>query len=263
MEGGFFNTIQMRILGALTLLMVIIALGSYASLNFKQAEFVDPMPATISVTGKGEVLAVPDIGRFSFSVNADGETAKVAKEQSGTKMNDIITYLKAQGIDEKDIKTQNYSLNPKYRYEERVCGFNSYCPPGERVEDGFSVNQTVSVKVRDIDKAGEIISGVGDKGATNIDSLEFTVDDVDAVKAESLAEAIKDAQTKAKVLAGDLGVRVVRLVSYYEETGPVYAQYAESKVMAMDSAGGEFSGPELPVGEQSVTAQVNVTFEVR
>lgn len=262
MEGGFFNTTQMRILGALTLLMVIIALGSYASLNFEQAEFVNPAPASISVTGKGEVLKVPDIGQFSFSVNAEGETATIVQEQSGTKVNEIIAYLKEQGVAEKDIKTQDYYLNPKYRYEERVCESRfGYCPPGERVEDGFELRQTVLVKLRDIDSAGVIIVGVGERGATNISGLDFTIDDIEALKAEARELAIKDAQEKAAILAKNLNVRVVRLVGYYEDSND-YMPYAETRVMSMADTEESFKAPELPVGERSATVQVNVTYQV-
>lgn len=252
-------------MGSLALLMVIIALGSYAKLNFEKIDYVNPMPASISVTGEGEVLAVPDIGRFSFSVTAETESAASAQEESGKKINEILAYLKEQGIAEKDFKTQDYNLYPRYRYEERVCdAVNqfSYCPPGERVEDGFTVTQTVSVKVREIDKAGAIIAGVGERGATNISSLNFTIDDPDKLQADARAKAIEDAQAKAAILAQQLNVRIVRLVGYYEDSGN-YQPYAyDAKVMSVASEEG-FSGPNLPTGEESTKSRVTVTYEVK
>ncbi len=263
METGFLNSAQNRILSTLTLLMVVVALASYAILNFTKIDFVNPMPATISVSGEGEVLAVPDIGQFSFSVTAEGEDASAAQAESGTKINAILAYLRDQGIEEKDIKTQNYNLYPRWRYEERVCPFGSYCPGGERVQDGFEVSQTVTVKVRDTKEAGAIIAGIGERGATNISSLNFTIDDISAVRSEAQAKAIEDAQQKAEVLARQLGVRVVRLVSYYEENGNYYEPYARS-VLSLDSADeGGFGGAETPVGEESTKVRVNVTYEVR
>ena len=261
MEKGFFSTTQVRILGSLVLFMALIAIASYASLNFEKGKFVNPMPPTISVTGEGEVLTVPDIGQFSFSVTAEGGDASIAQEASGTKINDILAYLREQGIEEKDVKTQNYNLYPKWRFEERVCQVGSYCPPGERVQDGFEVTQTVSVKVRDTAKAPTIIGGVGEKGATNISSLNFTIDDMEVLRTEAREKAIKDAQTKAVLLAEQLGVRVVRFVSFYEDSGSPQPFYLETRAMALDDSGG-FNGPELPVGEESTKVRVNVTYEV-
>jgi uncharacterized protein YggE len=91
-------------------------------------------------------LAVPDVGQFSFSVMAEGPDATVAQEKSGVKINDIVKYLKEQGIEEKDIKTLGYNLSPKWRYEEKPCPFGSYCPPGEQIQDGFEVSQTIYSK---------------------------------------------------------------------------------------------------------------------
>jgi len=252
-----------HLLGALALLMAIIALGSYAQLNFEQIKYANPAPATISVAGEGEVLAVPDIGQFSFSVRADGVDAATAQEQSGTKINDILAYLEEQGIEEKDIKTQDYQLNEKWRTEKDVCPIGSYCPGGQQVQDGFQVAQTVSVKVRQLDTASGIIAGVGDKGATDISSLNFTIDDIEMVKAEARAKAIADAQAKAVVLANQLGVRVQRLVAYNEDAGayPI-PYYAKTMDMSADEAS-SFGGAELPVGEESTKVSVNITYQVQ
>lgn len=263
MTGNFFNSGANRILASLALLMVILALGSYSMLNLEKMQYVDPMPTTINVTGEGEVMAVPDIGQFSFSVEAEGETATEAQEASGTKINAILEYLAERGIEDKDIKTEYYNLYPQWRYEERICPANSYCPPGERVQDGFTVSQSVTVKVRNTEEAGSVIAGVGERGATNISGLNFTIDDTDVLKSQARAEAIADAQAKAVVLAEQLGVRIVRMVGYYEESN--YMPYYDTKVMAMDMAASEegFGGANMPVGEEGTTARVNITFEVK
>ena len=263
MKEGIFNTAQMRIFFALALLMVMIALASYARLNFVKIEYANPTPATITVSGEGEVLAVPDIGRFSFSVTAEAETATEAQEMSGTKVNDIFAYLKEQGIEDKDIKTEYYNLYPRWRYEERFCPVGSYCPPGERIQDGFTVTQSITVKVRDTDEAGRLVAGVGERGATDISGLDFTVDDVEVLRAEARAKAIVDAKEKAVTLASQLGVRLVR-ITWFDE-GANYDQYyrtapmmAKEEVMMSD-----FGGPEFPMGEESTKVRVNITYEVR
>ena len=257
---SFFSEKHNRFLGSLGLLMAIIALGSYATLNFKQTDSMYPMPANISVMGEGEANAVPNVGQFSFSVMADGETASAAQDASAAKINDILAYLKEQGVEEKDVKTEGYFLNPKYRYDQGSCRAG-FCPPSEPIADGFEVSQTVAVKVRDTGKSGDLISGVGDKGATNISGLNFIVDDTDQVKAEARSKAIADAKQKAEKLAEDLGVTLVRMTSYYENEGYYPMPYMEKSTMAQDGMGGEAAN--MPVGENTTKVQINISYEVR
>jgi len=263
MQALFSNT-PMRVLGGLTVFMVFLAIASYAALNFEQMRYLDPMPATISVTGEGEELAVPDIGQFTFSVEAKADTAQAAQEQSGTAVNDILAFLRESGVAETDIKTTGYNLFPQYRWEERVCAAGSFCPPGERVADGFEVNQSVQVKVRDTASAPRVITGVGERGATNISGLNFVVDDTDALKADARAAAIADAQAKAGLLANQLGVRIVRLAGYYEDTFNQYEpQPFQMRAMGEEEMSMDFAGAELPLGEEKITASVTITYEVR
>ena len=254
----------MRILGSLTVFMFLLALGSYASLNFERMQHLEVNPAMISVTGKGEVFAVPDIGQFSFSVQAEAEDAAVAQEQSGTAINEIIAYLRDQGVAKTDIKTTNYNLFPRYRFEERICVPGTFCGPGEQIPDGFEVSQSVEVKVRNTDDATSIITGVGERGATNISGLNFVVDDTDALVAEARAEAIKDAKEKAQKLAADLGVRLVKINSFYEEDSRYLPEPYQVRNMAFDEMSDSgFGGAELPMGEDQTPVRVTITYEIR
>jgi len=260
---SFLTKKYVQVLLALVLIGVMAALAAYTQLALKEARGVFTGEVTISVAGEGEVLALPDIGQFSFAVRAEGKDAVEAQENSAEGINAIIAYLDETGVDEKDIKTQNYSLNPKYRYEERVCVSNQFCPPGERVIDGYEVYQNVSVKVRDLDNAGALISGVGENGATNISSLQFTIDDETALKAEARAEAIADAKTQAEVLAKDLGMRLDRIVGFYEGGEEYYPQ--NERAYALDSSEGSSikSAPSLPVGENEIRSNVTITYQLK
>jgi hypothetical protein len=257
---NYFSAGYAKFLLSLTLLSAVVALLSYAQAVMEEQR---PHEATISVSGDGEVFMVPDIGQFSFSVTANGESAAAAQEASGNKINAIMAYLREQGIEERDIKTRNYNLFPRYRWEERMCPVGSFCPPGERVSDGFEVTQTITVKVRETDGAGTIIAGVGERGATNISSLSFTIEDVDAVQAEARALAIADAQAQAVLLAEQLGVRLGRIVSFYEHGGwaqPYYDRSMSLEATALDGAG--FGGAELPLGEENTRVSVEIVYEI-
>jgi uncharacterized protein len=261
--GNFFQETHNRVLGSIVLALVGVALFSYAVMNMKMTDNMYPMPMNISVSGEGEASAIPDVGQFSFSVMAEGTTATDAQSQSATKINDIIALLKERGVEEKDIKTQDYNMYPTYKYEERACAFGGWCQPGEQVQDGFEVSQTVLVKVRDTAKSGELIAGVGEKGATNISGLTFTIDDESALKAEARSKAIADAKTKAEKIAADLGVEIVRVTSFYENEG-YYGEYGYGGGEMMDAkAESAPVAPGAPVGENTTKVSVSVSFEVK
>jgi uncharacterized protein YggE len=262
MEGKtFWGKEYVHVLLTIILIGVIIALAAYSYYTLKQSEGVYTGAAVITVQGEGEVFAVPDLGQFSFSVMTEGATATEAQNKSAESMNAVITYLKDAGVAENDIKTENYYLNPKYRYETAVCTFN-YCPPSNPVIDGYEVSQMVVVKVRDLAKSGELISGVGENGATNISGLSFTIDDESVIKAQAREKAIADAKVKAEKLAKDLGVRIVRMTGYWEEQGGYYPMYERAYGGDMMNASAMVA-PDMPIGENTIKSSVSITYEVK
>lgn len=258
-----FATAPMRLLGSVTVFMLVLALGSYAALNIEKMQYLDETPAIISVTGEGEVFAVPDVGQFTFSVKAKASDATSAQEQSGTVINDIVAFLRESGVAETDIKTLNYNLYPNYRWEERVCVAGSFCPPGEQIQDGFEVNQSIEVKVRETDTASAIITGVGERGATDISGLNFVVDDTDAIVADARALAIADAKAKAVTLAADLGVELVTIAGFYEEDARYAPEPYQMRSVAFEEMDMGFGGPELPMGEDQTLVRVTIMYEVK
>ncbi|MCI0542477.1 SIMPL domain-containing protein [bacterium] len=228
-----------------------------------------PPPPTISVTGDGEAFAVPDIAEFSFSVVKEAKTVPEAQKQSSELSHAIIEFLQSSGVDEKDIKTVNYSVNPKYEWQQmskQVVCVRAPCPPiveGKQVLTGYEVNQTVSVKVRKVDTAGTLLSGVGEKGATNVSGVEFTIDNPDAIQREARNIAIEKAKEKAAELAKDLDVRLVRIVAFNESgaPGPIFF----GKAMMAEGMGGDSMAlaPNITPGENKVTSNVTLTYEIR
>lgn len=265
MEGkSFFGKEYVQVLLTIALVGVIAALASYAYYTLKQSEGVYTGATTITVQGEGEATAVPDIGMFSFSVMAEGTTATEAQDKSAESINTITAYLTEAGIAEEDVKTENYYLSPTYDYGNEVCPMYSYCPPSDPVIDGYQVSQTVTVKVRDLEQSGTLISGVGERGATNISGLQFTIDDESQFKAEAREAAIADAKEKANQLAEQLGVRIVRMTGYWEEQGgyyPMYDKYGYGGDMAMEQSA--MSAPSMPTGENTVMSTVSITYEVK
>lgn len=261
-DQNFLSLWYVRTLIILILVGVVLALGAYTKVTLREAKYGQYGMSSINVSGQGEVVAKPDIGQFTFSVMAEATDAATAQSDSATKINDILAYLSAAGVADEDVKTTSYYLNPKYSYQERICAAGvSYCPPGDRVLDGYEVSQAVTVKVRDLNTAGDLISGVGERGATNVSQLQFTIDDESVLQEEARSKAVADAKEKAAKLADDLGVKIVRFMGYYEETPGMY--YAAKSEMSYAMDGASSVAPSLPTGENTITSNVNVTFEVQ
>lgn len=256
---------RIKTLVMLVLILTVVALGSYSYVTYTQSQNIAPGQNNISVAGKGEIFAKPDIASFTFSVDADAPDATAAQKKSADSMNAIVAYLKEQGIADKDAKTSNYSLSPKYRWEQAMCVQSFNCPPGKQILDGYSVSQSVTVKVRDTAKAGDLISNVGTKGATNISGLTFTIDDIEKLKRDARELAIKDARANAEKLASDLGVHLGRIMTYSEDQGGGYPPIMYDKVMSM-SAGARNApeaAPAVPTGENTITSNVSIVYELR
>jgi uncharacterized protein YggE len=257
----FFSSKTNRLLGSLVLAMIVVALASYAVLTARSAKLTKDAPTTISVNGDGEVKVAPNLGQFSFSVMAKGKTAQEAQSTSTTRMNDILAFLKSQGIEDKDIKTSDYSLSPKFTYESAMMPCDGWnCPPPKEIPDGFEVSQMVTVKVHDASKAGALLAGVGEKGATGISSLSFTLEDDKPAKAEARDKAAADAKEKAQKIAQQFGMKLGRMTGYYENQ--TYADPVAYGGYAMDMAKSETAPVPTPTGEQKVTASVSVTYEL-
>ncbi len=258
-----FQDAHIRIIAKLVGAAAIIALLAYTYFAFVQARQISHMPMSITVDGKGEIMATPDIATFNFSVSAKEVDAATAQASAATRMNEIVAYLKEKGVEEKDIKTTGYYLNPRYEYGEVRC-MDWGCPPaGEPTLIGYEVSQSIDVKVRKTEDAGMLIAGVGEKGATNVGGLMFTIDDEESLKTEAREAAIADAREKAQELADKLGVRIVRMNGYWEDQGS-YPMYYGGRDMAMSAVKTEAAvAPDLPLGENTITSNVHITYEVR
>lgn len=243
----------------------IIALFAYTYYAITQARYMQEMPVSISVTGTGEVAAVPDIATFSFTVSAKEADATTAQNRSSETMGKILAYLKEKGVEEKDVKTEYYNLSPRYEYHEIRCTEWGCPPQKEPTLIGYEVSQSVTVKVRKTEDAGMLISGVGEFGAQNVSSLSFTIDDDEILKAQAREKAIADAKAKADKLALDLGVRIVRMSGYWEVDNayPLYGMGGGEMAKSLSFDTVESAPAQLPKGENTITSQVNITYEVR
>ncbi len=268
-------------------LTVVILLGVYlaaASVNaFKSNEYIGrgEYPAnSITVSGTGDAYAVPDTSTISFSVTEEAKTASAAQDALNKKANAIIAAVKDLGIDSKDIQTNYYNSYPKYEYSSAVCPEPQpmiysgssvsgqaikgtapyYCPPGKQTLTGYEATETVTIKVRKTQDAGAVLSKVGELGATNVSGPNFSIDDMDSIQAEARDKAIANAKEKANVLAKSLGVKLGKVVNFQEPGQPIY--YAMDKAMGAGVSSPAPTMPDFETGQNKVTSNVTITYEV-
>ncbi len=215
---------------------------------------------TITVSDTGEIYAKPDLALTTFSVITEAKTVAEAMQENTKKMNAVISFVKGEGIEDKDVKTTNFNISPRYEwYEENQC--YPPCPGGKRVLVGYEVTQSLEVKIRDMVKIGDVIQGATDAGANQVGDLQFTIDKEDELKKQAREQAIEKAKTKAKELAGQLGVKLVRIINFSESSVIPYYYGLLEKAAAPSGVGG--GAPQIETGENKIEVTVSITYEIR
>ncbi len=207
---------------------------------------------TLVVSGRGEAYGKPDLALISFAVVSEAKTVAEAMAQNSQKMNAVIAFVKNQGVEDKDLKTTTFSLRPRYEWRENLSS--------QRQLVGYEARQQLEVKVRAMDKIGRLIEGATAAGANQIGDLQFTIDNREELEREARKEAVKDAKDRAKELASLLGVNLVRITNFNEES-QVPRPYALESLAAMDM-GKEAEAPQIETGENKIEITVSITYEI-
>lgn len=216
---------------------------------------------SITIEGNGEVIAIPDVANFSFTISETAETVELAQNIATDKNNNSLKYLRNKGIDDVDIKTTSYNVYPKYEWIRTECAFDGPCSGGKNELVGYTVSQTTKVKVRNTKDAGDILSGIGQIGISNVSGLTFLIDDEELLKEEARALAIADAKEKAEKIADELGIDLDDIIGFNENLGSRGGiDYGYDSLMTLEAKSS--SVPEISVGENTITSRVYVIFEI-
>lgn len=249
----------------LTLLIVSWSVFKYA--RAYEDSVVIASNRSISVTADAKVVAVPDVATFSAGVITEGgKDLSALQKDNTTKSNKIIEFIKSKGVAAKDIQTEQYSVNPRYQtsncYNTPYAGGPQVCPPSVIV--GYTISQSISVKVRNFDTIGDLLSGVITAGANTVSSINFTIDDPDALKSEAREKAIAKALDKAKAIARAGGFSLGKIVSFDEGFGGYQPQYYAKDMMLQSAAGATANpAPSIEPGSQEVTSNVTIRYEIK
>jgi uncharacterized protein len=207
----------------------------------------------ITVAGEGKVTGKPDLAQIALGVSVLRPTVAAARDQAAASLKAMTDAIKADGVDDKDIQTQQLNIQPEYDYSNNK----------QRLT-GFRVTNTVTVKVRNIDSTSKVVDDAVTAGGddTQLQGITFTIDKPDDLKNQARQLAVADAKSKAQTLASASGVSLGDALDINEGGGvqPVVLQGA-----ALDSAIRNAPAPETPIqpGQLDITINVNTTWAIK
>jgi uncharacterized protein len=210
------------------------------------------MNRLISLTGHGEIRAVPDMAVINMGVVSSAETARAALDANTKAMTELMANLKAANIDDKDVTTSNFSVNPRMDYGQN----------GGQVPKlvGYDVTNALTVIVHKIDGLGALLDKAVTSGSNQINGISFSVSNPDAAMDEARKLAVKDATHKAQIYAGAASINLGSIMSLSESGGVAEPQvmFSRAKAMAADSA-------PVPIaqGSQVIAVDVNISWEIK
>ena len=256
------NTIQKTIIyWSIAVLVIVSAIFLLVGINQK----LNTATTTnvVSFSGQGKVFAKPDISTLDFSIITEAVNSKAAQDTNSRKSQSIVDFLKKQGIEDKDIKTTYYNIYPQYSQIRPPIIYDAAVPvaPYAARITGYQVTQGFQLKVRDFDKLSDLVDGLVSNGVNNVTNLGFSIEDPEKVRSEARALAIADAKEKADELKGKIGIKLGKIINFYEDIyGYAYDRgggYGGFEAMSANK------GPSLPPGENEITVNVTLTYQIK
>jgi uncharacterized protein len=235
---------------AAVVIVALLALAT-AALAAPEGQTVSPNAGyptnSITVSGVGQAFGAPDVAYVQLGVNFAEANISEAFSRANTTMEAVIAAIKALGIEDRDIQTSGVNIYPQDIYGPEGG------PTGERT---YNVSNTVSVTVRDVELADDVINTGIEAGANNVYGLSFGIDDTSTLEQDARLQAIEDARTRAQQLADALGLSVGAPIIVSETFGQGFGPVFD-RAQAMGGGG-------VPVeqGQLSVNVQVEVTFAI-
>jgi uncharacterized protein YggE len=200
----------------------------------------------VTLTGVGTVSVEPDLALLRAGVTTDAKTARDAAEANSRAMNAVMTAARALGIAEQDIQTSRYAIQPIYEQAGQ---------PGRNRITGFQAVNSLTLKLRQLDRVGEVIDRLTTAGANTLGGVEFIVSEPSKLLDEAREGAIADARRKAELYAKAAGVELGRPFSIIEQSGGM-----QNPPMMMRVA----AASETPIapGERTLRISVSVSFDL-
>lgn len=212
-------------------------------------------PATITVTGSGEVTMMPDIATVTFDISTTDPDSSTALTRNNATTEAVMQALRSAGIQEDDLTTTRFSVNPQHRWEG-----------GTQILIGYIASISLRATIRDIDTVGHILAAATDAGATRVGNVQFSIQDSSAAYNQALALAVANAASRANAIATAVGGSISGVVSVTETGGtfqPVATADTWVEPMMMAEADARFTDVPVQAGELTVRANVRIVYSLQ
>ncbi len=212
-----------------------------------------PQSPRIIVVGEGESTMKPDLAILSLSVMREAATAREAMSANNDAMAAVISAMKQSGIADRDLQTAGIQIAPRYNYNNKPDGSQ------EAQLVAYQVTNTITIRVRDLAKTGEIIDKSVTLGVNQGGNVSFANDNPEPAVTEARKKAVANAMEKAKTLAEAAGVSLGKVIEMSETNYGQQPMPIVAKAFAADAAG----AAPVEAGENAYHVQVNMTFELQ
>ena len=235
------------------LVPVSVLFGVAAAMAPAFAQQAAPAPSSIRVTGESKVTARPDRVQIDLGVTTRAAHSQEAASENARQVDAVLAAVKQAAGPAAVLKTISYALSPNYLY---------HSSGGEPTITGYTASNVVQVQLDDLARIGSVIDSATQAGANHVQGVQFTLRDQDAVRATALREAALRARAEAEVLAGALGLKVLRVLSVEEQSPQVMpVRYMPAPRAGLASASAAVSTP-VEAGTLDISAEVTLTVEV-
>ena len=247
------------------LIILIIAIAAIRVVSIIRDRIVNYQQWTVSVTGQGKIAYQPDVAKVTLGVQIDKVAkAEDALSQLNTKIKNVVAAIKATGIADENITTQNYSLYTQYDYINSVNGGG-----GTSVVSGYNANEQVLIKVTDVinnkERLNKVIAEANKAGANQVLGISFEPSNLEDLKQQARIEAIADAQKKSQSLAAAAGVKLKKVVGWWEnvvQAPGINTPYYDGKG-GMGGGGGAAVSPTVPTGDQEIIIEESMNYQIK
>ena len=210
--------------------------------------------ATITVVGRGQVSARPDIARTNLGVEATAATVPEAMRLANQRMTEVIAALKRLGIADRDLRTSNFSI---FFERPQVPVGGAATKPATQPQGMYRVSNLVQVTIRDLDKASNVLQAAVDAGANTAWNISFQIDDTKPLEAQALEKAVDDGRSNAETLARRSGVALGHVISISEVVGAT-----PSRIFMEADFEGAAAGPPIERGELTFSTQIQMVYAI-
>jgi len=216
-----------------------------------------PPEHTLTVSGEGKIFAKPDVAIVEMSVISQHKNVELVQSENDQKMQQVVNFLKESGIDEKDIKTTQYNLQPEYDYSWcRTTEYPVYCPP--KLVD-YMLTQSLQVKIRDLSRVGKIIGNLSEIGVNQISDISFVIDNDTEIKAAARQKAIAEAKQKAQEMANAANIELGKIIEINESVSGLTPQ----RIVYQKTIESADATAPIEIGTNEIVVSVSLIYEIK